>query len=73
MGGRITGSTFFQRTLLLKEVVSILSIGGMKGMGERTMKTFLNRETNYVRKGPALHVVQKQGSVIYALLVAKWH
>lgn len=40
----------------------------MKSLEERTMKIFLNRQTNYVRKNLALHVVQEQGSVIYALL-----
>lgn len=68
MGGRITYPTSFQRTWFLKEVVRILRINGMKGLEERTMKTFLNRQTNYVRKLPAL---QEQGSVIYASLVTE--
>lgn len=68
MGGRITYPTSFQRTWFLKEVVRILRINGMKGLEERTMKTFLNRQTNYVRKRPAL---QEQGSVIYASLVTE--
>lgn len=68
---RTTCSTSFQRTLFLKEVVRSSRIDRMKGLEERTMKTFLNRQTKYSRKSPALHVAWEQGSVIYALLVTE--
>lgn len=60
-----------KRTLFLKEVVRSSQGDWMKDLEERTMKTFLKRQTNYVRKSPALHVVQEQGSVIYALLATE--
>lgn len=40
----------------------------MKDLEERTVKAFLNRQTNYVRKCPALQMVQEQRSIIYTLL-----